>query len=332
MNLSSFNRRHFMKSIPVAASTLSLASFSAEETKAPSKSLVVEVHRPGITDENNRPDPAGVQEMLDKAMYEFTGETSRRDQWARYISKEDVVGLKVNGLGGPRLSTKTELINAVIKGLLELGVKENNIIIWEDREMCIKSFGMPENMGDTGIRVCRTDHPSIGWDEEELVFGSIRANISKILTRQITAMINLPIMKDHCFSGSTLSLKNISHGITNRSGKFHTDHCNPFIAEVNATPVVQKKYRITILDAFQGCFDKGPEFHPGCTYNYDSLYIAIDRVALDTIGTIRVEAARQEKNLLPLAEDNRPPDYIAQAANLGLGTNEPEKIEHRKLE
>ncbi len=324
---SSINRRHFIHTIPLAAGALALSSRAGDE-----KSLVVEVHRPGITGENNRPNPAGVEEMLDRAMQEFTGEKSIRNQWARFIQKDDVVGLKVNGLGGPRLCTKTELIQAIIKRLVVIGVKENNIIIWEDRERCIKSFGMPENMGDTGVRVCRTDHPSIGWDDEALVFGSVEANLSKILTRQITAFINLPIMKDHCFSGTTLSLKNISHGITNRSGKFHTNNCNPFIAEVNTTPVVQKKYRLTILDAFQGCYDKGPDYSPGCLMNYDSLYIATDRVALDTIGTARIEKVRQEKGLLPVAEAGRPANYIAEANQLGLGTNDPARIDHRVIE
>jgi len=323
---SQVNRRNFIKTIPVAAGALALTA-----NAAPEKSKVVEMHRPGIVGANNRPDPAGVMEMLDKAMREMSGEKSTRDQWAKYVSKDDVVGLKVNGLGGPKLSTSTELIEAVIKRLVELGVKENNIIIWEDRKRCIRSFGKPENMGDTGVRVCRSDHPSIGWDDKEVVFGGVAANISKILTEYTTCMINLPILKDHCFSGTTMALKNISHGITNRSGKFHSNNCNPFIAEVNTTPVVQKKYRITILDAFRGCYDKGPECTPAYLYNYDSLYVAVDRVAMDTIGTERIAAVRAEKNLLPFSEVNRPPNYIAEANKLGLGTNDMAKIDYKKL-
>lgn len=326
MNSRSLNRRHFMQTIPAAAGVMSLASFAEEE-----KSRVVEVYRPGIVKENAKLDPAVVQEMLDKAMQEFTGEKSTKDQWAKYVTKDDVVGLKVNGLGGPRLCTKPELIQAVIKRLLDIGVKENNIIVWEDRIMCLKSFGATENMGNTGVRYCQTGHESIGWDEEEIVFGGVSARISKILTQMTTCMINMPILKDHCFSGTTISLKNISHGITNCSGKFHQNNCNPQIAEVNTAPVVQKKYRISILDAIVGCFDKGPEYHPGCNYNYESLYVAVDRVAMDTIGTARVEAARKEKGLPPVAETGRPTNYIAEAAKLGLGTNDPAKIDHRVL-
>jgi len=308
------------------AGAASLVSFAAEE-----KSRIVEVHRPGIVTEDNKIDPTVVLEMLDKAMQEFTGEKSTQDQWAKYVSKDDVVGLKVNGLGGPRLCTKPEIIQAVIKRLLDVGVKENNIIVWEDRERCAKSFGMPLNFGDTGVRVCHTDHPSIGWDDEEIEFGGVKARISKILTQMTTCMINLPILKDHCFSGTTISLKNISHGITNSSGKFHENNCNPQIAEVNTASVVQKKYRLTVLDAIIGCIDKGPEYHPGCNYNFESLYVAVDRVALDTVGTARVEAARQEKGLMPVAETGRPTNYIAQAAKLGLGTNDPAKIDHRVI-
>jgi len=230
------------------------------------------------------------------------------------------------------LSTKKELIQAIIKGLLELGVKENNIIVWDDRVRCIKSIGMDENLGKTGVRVYPTNHPSIGWEEKETDFGSASANLSKILTQHITAFINLPIMKDHRYSGTTLSLKNISHGITNRSGRFHTNNCNPFIAEINTTPVVQKKYRLTILDAFQGCFDRGPMYSPVGLINYDSLYIATDRVALDTVGTARIEAVRKARDLPPVAEAGRPATYIAEAEKLGLGNRNMERIDHRTLE
>ena len=317
------NRRNFMKTIPAVAGALSLTSSAAQE-----KSKVVEIHRPGIVGVNNRPDPVGVQEMLDKVMREISGQKSTRDQWAKYISKDDVVGLKVNGRGGPHMSTKTELIEAVIKRLMELGVKENNIIIWDDRQRCIRSFGRPENMGDTGIRVCRSDHPSIGWDEQEVMFNGILANISKILTQYTTVMINMPLMKDHTYAGTTLSLKNISHGITNSSSKFHSNHCNPYIAEINTTPVVHQKYRITIMDGFRGCFDKGPNYNPAFACNYESLYVAIDRVAMDAVCSPRIEATRQKHNLLPLSELGRPTNYIADAHRLGLGNNEIDKIDH----
>ena len=327
MNRPSINRRGFIKTIPAAAGAIALNSYAAQD-----KSLIVEVHRPGITGKDNRPDATGAQQMLDKAMREFTGLTSTKDQWAKFIKKDDVVGLKVNGLGGPKLSTKKELIFAIIKRLVEFGVKENNIIVWDDRQRCIRSIGMDENLGNTGVRVYPTDHPSIGWEEKEYTFGSVTANITKILANQITAFINLPLLKDHRNSGSTISMKNISHGITNRSNKFHENNCCPQIAEVNATPLVQQKYRLTILDAFQGCFNRGPGYSPSGVFNYDSLYIATDRVALDTIGTSRIEAVRKSKDLLPFAEVGRPAKYIAEAAKLGLGTNDITKIEHRIVE
>lgn len=327
MNDRSIDRRSFIKTIPAAAGVFPLLARAQQE-----KSRVVEVHRPGITGENDRPDPAGVQEMLDKAIEAFTGEKAVKDQWAAIVSPEDVVGLKVNGLGGPRMSTKKELVFAIIKRLVEFGIPENNIIVWDDRERCMKSIGIENNLGDTGVRVYPTDHPTIGWEEKEIKFGSVSARITKILTQQITAMIDLPILKDHRIAGTTISLKNISHGITNSSGRFHDNNCNPYIAEVNNTPVVLEKYRITIVDAFQGCFDQGPMYAPGCSYNYDSLYVAVDRVAMDTIGHARIEAVRKEKGLPPVAEVGRPADYIAQAAKLGLGTMDTAQIDHQVIE
>ena len=41
-----------------------------------------------------------------KGMQAFTGEKSRRDQWLQFVKPDDIVGLKVNGLGGKLICTK----------------------------------------------------------------------------------------------------------------------------------------------------------------------------------------------------------------------------------
>jgi len=321
------DRRQFLQTTAWLATLPSLAPFATEE-----KSRVIEVRRPGIIGENFRPDPQGTQEMLDRAMGELTGARSRKDQWLKYVSAEDVVGLKVNGLGGPLLSTKRELIQAVIRGLLEAGVKENNIIVWEDRDAHIKAIGMDFNTGKTGVRVYSSRSDAGGHDESETHFGSGSAQLSKILTEQITALINMPIIKDHDVAGTTLSLKNLSHGITKDPGPHHDNGCDPYIAEINAIPVVGQKHRLVVLDGLRGCFDGGPTYRENCAYNYESILVSTDRLAIDTIGTEMIESVRKGKGLPTLAEAAHPARYLATAARLNLGQGNLSRIEHAMIE
>ncbi len=321
------DRRQFLQTTALLATLPSLSTFAAGE-----KSRVIEVHRPGIIGENLRPDSEGTQEMLDRAMRELTGERSRKDQWSKYVSAEDIVGLKVNGLGGPQLSTKRELVQAVIRGLVDAGVKENNIIVWEDRDAHVKAIGMDFNTGKTGVRVYSSRSDAGGHDETETHFGSGSACLSKILTEQITALINMPIIKDHDMAGTTLSLKNLSHGITKDPGPHHDNGCDPYVAEINTIPVVGQKHRLVVVDGLRGCFDGGPTYRENCAHNYESILVSTDRLAIDTIGTNRIEAVRRAKGLPTLAEAAHPARYLATAARLNLGQGDTSQIEHVMIE
>lgn len=316
------DRRRFMQTTALAAGAAVLSSYAEE-----AKSRLIEVHRPGIIQENNRPDAKGVQEMLDRALQELTGEKSRKDQWAKFVKADDVVGLKANGLGGPNMCTKHELVKAVIQGLLEVGVQENHIIVWDNNDGHIKAIGMGINTGKTGVRIYSSEFSD--FDAEKTVFGSGNTHLSKILTEQITVMINMPIIKDHTIAGTTLSLKNISHGITNNPGSHHANGCDPYIAEINALPVVKQKHRLIIMDGLRGCCDGGPSFKLAGAVNYESILVSTDRLAMDVICTEKIEAARKQKGLDALEKVGRPTKYLATAEKMGLGQRNKEKIDYK---
>ena len=279
----------------------------------------------------NHPGAAAVKEMLAKAMKAYTGESSIKDQWARFVTKDDVVGIKVNCLGGQRLSTKKELVQAIIENLLETGIKENNIIVWDRRSDHLRDLGMDVNTGKTGIRVYATDHKEIGYDSETYSYQSGASRLSKIWTRQVTAVVNVPIMKDHRIAGTTLSLKNISHGVIDNPQDCHRNGCDPYIAQINALPEIQKKHKLVIMDALQGCFDGGPRYRPAGSIDYESIYIAEDCVALDAVGTSRIDETRKEKGLRSVADAGTPATYIAAANELKLGNHDFSMIDHQVI-
>ncbi len=322
------DRRRFLETTAFLTASSALPGFTADN-----KSQVIEVHRQGIIGDNNRPNPEGTQEMLDRAMQELTGMKSRKDQWAQFVTKDDVVGLKVNGLGSASLCTKHEIVHAVIRGLLDVGVKENNIIVWDNNDKHTEAIGIPFNTGDTGFRVYSSQSAAAGHDENETNFGAGSTHLSKILTEQITALINLPIIKDHQIAGTTLSLKNISHGITDNPGKHHSNECDPFIAEINNIPVVCEKHRLVVMDGLRGCYEGGPRLRtPGTEHNYESILVATDRVAIDKVCSDMIDKVRKEKGMKTIREKGYSYKFLETAEKLGLGTADLSKIEHRVIE
>jgi len=66
---------------------------------AAAKSKVVWIHHSKVIDAAGRVEAPLLQEMLDKALTEFTGRGSIADAWRQFVKPEDIVGLKLNTLG-----------------------------------------------------------------------------------------------------------------------------------------------------------------------------------------------------------------------------------------
>jgi len=296
------------------------------------RSPVIEVHRPGVMRPDNRPDPVAVREMLDRGMKALTGESSVRGQWLRFVSPDDVVGLKVNGLGGPLMSTKHELARAVIEALRDSGVKPGNIVVFDRYAEHLRAVVLKSRLEDLGVTVISSEDAGAGFDGTATVFESGSTHLTRILTGRITALINLPIVKDHGLSGTTISLKNLSHGLTDKPWEFHGNNCDPYIAHVNALPAVVKKHKLVIADGLLGCCDGGPDYKSDGVVKYESLLFSTDRVALDTVATGMIEAARQQKGFPDLVAAGRPPKYLVTSERIGLGNHDKTRIDHRIVE
>ena len=324
------DRRSFIRCAAVAAG--GALAMRRGLLAVPAKSTVIEVHRPGTLLPDNRPDPAAVRDMVDRGMMALTGESSRRDQWRRFVSTEDVVGLKVNGLGGPHISTKHELVRAVIEALRDSGVKPENIVVFDRYAGHLKAVVLNSNLKALGVQVVSCEDPGIGFDSDASAFESGSTHLTRILTGRITCLINLPIVKDHEISGTTISMKNLSHGLTDKPWELHADNCDPAIAHVNALPAITRKHRLIITDGLLGCCDGGPGYAPAGVVKWESLLFATDRVAHDAVTTGMIEAARRQKGFPALTEAGRPPKYLLTAEKIGLGNRNEAMIDYRKIE
>ena len=119
---------------------------------AQARSRVASVAATGILSGENY-DPAVVHRAFEAGLKGLTGERTLDASWASMFSKHDVVGVKVNCIAAPRMSTSLASINEVIAGLKRAGVAENNIIVWDHADSAFRRTGLTVNRSATGVRI-----------------------------------------------------------------------------------------------------------------------------------------------------------------------------------
>jgi uncharacterized protein (DUF362 family) len=164
-----------------------------------------------------------------------------------------------------------------------------------------------------------------GYDPEISESRAVGTCLSRIVSTKASAIINLPLLKDHDLAGISVALKN-HFGSINNPNKMHTDHCTPYVADLNLMPAIRDKQRLIVCDALLVTFDGGPSFNPQHTARYGALLVGTDPVAIDAIGLQIIEDLRKRHGLEPIAAQARAPRYIAVAGRYGLGVADPAKI------
>ena len=198
-------------------------------------------------------------------------------------------------------------------------------MVWDRNAREIEACGLTINTDPSRIRVFGSD--VFGYEELQDSWGTARIKLSKILTRECAMVVSLPILKDHNLAGVTFSMKNM-YGVIDRPGDLHPNGCNPAIADLNCIPAIREKVRFTIGDAISSVYDGGPSFHPERLWQPNALIVGEDRVAVDRTAWQLLEKKRAEVGMPTLEAANRPPRYIASAADAAhnLGTDDPERI------
>lgn len=274
----------------------------------------------------SRPEPKLFQTMIIKGLILLTSQSETKQAVERIFSPTDRIGIKINTIAGPRLSTVPELALALTSVLNLGGIAERNMIIWDRTNRELREAGYPLQTSRDKLKIFGTDNGGAGYEQEPYSFRHIGSLFSTILTNFVTASISLAILKDHGLAGITAGMKNY-FGAVHNPNKYHDNHCDPFVAELLACPPIKTKHRLSILDALVVQFHKGPSFHPRWAAQYEALIFGLDPVATDAVGWSIIEKLRAEKGLPSLKEEGRPPSYLDTARVLGLGENDLRKIQ-----
>lgn len=313
-------RRAFLKDSAVGAAGVMLGATgcspfaeaghmpAANNSLPAGKSKVVIVREKGAAEAGVK-----VEEMLERAMLEFTGETQSAASWRHFFSPDDVVGVKVNMMMTP---TSPELSLAVIRGIMKAGVPEKSIISWD------------RDKAGYGLQGATVREERFGYDDKSL---------SRIVTDKATALVNVPGMKIHWLAGIAVALKNWVGAITKINVPdigvayaIHGDSCAE-CASINAIPAIKDKCRLVVVEALRPLFHGGPQVNPSYLWPYDGIIVGTDPVAVDTVCMKILEAKRREYEGGEWPISPPPKHVFAAEQKYKLGHANMENIELVKL-
>jgi uncharacterized protein (DUF362 family) len=321
-NEPEMNRREFVKTAAAGAAGLALMGLPTGRSEAVEKyphwGEVVVIRDDSATVGPNINDKI-VQSMLDEAIQVFT----KGGGWPSLIPSYktgETVAIKVN-CQNPMSSTHWKVVAAIVKGLVGMGVPQNNIVVWDAEDESFKySLMWVVKNAFRGVRLTATDKLSDPFDRSKSI--DIQGNptcLSRILT-DAAHLINVPVLKSHWEAGVTFALKNqqkIFHLPPEEGNQLHKNlgRGRPkaeAIALINTAPDIKNKTRLIVGDALFGIYLRGPSGEPEFVYN--GLIVGTDPVATDHQARLIIENERRN-NKIPIV----PSLHIEQAIRLGLG-------------
>lgn len=260
-----------------------------------------------------------VENMLGRGIAKLTGKSTASDGWKQLFKPNDVVGIKVNCLFGKGVSTRPEVVNAIIAGLRQAGVKPDNIIVWDRSTSDLLKCGFVPNKDGAGVKYYADDGD---WGPE-VEQGTFKGRVSKVIMEKATAIINAPVLKTHGLTGYSNCLKN-HYGSMDNPGQHHKTH-NTALADFSAIPQVRNKTRLVVVDALRPQVDGGPGLKQDAQFDYHTMMVSRDPLAADYQGLQIINKQRSKMGLDPLPEKKL--EWLRVAQERGVGVSDPAKIE-----
>ncbi len=290
-----------------------------------SMSKVVIVHS---RQKKNQPniDYQEVKHMFRKGFALLTGQSQLTASIPNLLNRRGRIGIKVNTIGGRKISTHPKTSMALAKALAENGIEAGNIIIWDRTNRELRRAGYTLNLNGNSTKIFGTDTHGVGYNSDLIAHLNIGSLFSYIQSDYIAESISLAILKDHGLAGVTAGMKNYFGAIHNPN-KYHDNNCNPYVAELFDSSLIKRKHRVTILDALTVQYHRGPSYHAEWAENYGALIFSQDPVAADSVGWHIIENFRKSKGLPSLKEEKREPAYLHAADQMDLGIANLEKIQ-----
>ena len=286
-----------------------LTAQQSETAKSTARAKLVLVRDKGAMTVEGQENAELLETMLGKAFCAYTGEKDPIAALGHFIKPGDSVGVKMSVMMTP---THSELTAALARMLVRLGVKEEKIITWD------------RDKAGIGVEGAYTQNKKYGFGPEA---------VSRIITDEATALINIPAFKSHWLSGVGGALKNWCGAVTRINVRdvdtpypIHKDSCAD-MGRLAAVEAIRSKSRLAVIDALRPLFEGGPQVNPAYLWHYGGLLVSEDQVAVDAICTELLAKKREQYKGEPWPL-SPPPIHVTYAeTRYGLGVSDRERID-----
>lgn len=305
------------------------------------------------------PNPAVVKLMVDSLVLATTGAPDIVSAWKSLVEPEDVVGIKVAAAPGTLGGTHPVVVEAVAAGLRQAGIPANRILVWDRDRSELIAAGYRTDSPNYQLRWI---DPATGYDRDAIItapvlgrliwgdskFGQKDANarledllasgdqlsstshFAKVLSSEVTKVINIPSMCDSFFTGINGALANMTIPNIDNWRRFTRppQYGDPWVAEIYADPQIFNKVVLTIMDGLRIQYAGGPNPNPNFVEAYFTIYASKDPVAIDATALSHINEYRLVNHLPEIKEIS---GHVQSAQDLGIGVAAIERIQTRRV-
>jgi hypothetical protein len=290
------------------------------------------------------PQPAVVQDMVNRAMLKLSGKDDVVQAWRTVVATQDVVGLKVYCAPGPTSGTRPAVVSAVVRGLLAAGLPPRHIVIWDKHLADLRAAGFDELAQRYDVRLAGS--ADSGYDEKvfydkeimgELGYGDLdfdrsgaktgrKSYVSKLLTGDITRIITITPLLNHNVAGVTGNLYSVATGSVDNVGRFESQAARlaEAVPEIYALPALSDHVVLSITDALIGQYqgENMSLLHYSTALN--QIWISRDPVALDALANQELDREREARKM---SAGHANAELYHNAWMLELGVDDPAKVQ-----
>lgn len=321
----------------------------------PVRATVYSIHDPAAVDHFRANAPV-VRAMVDRLITAVTAQPDVVKAWSSIATPDDVVGIKVSAVGGELFTTHQAVVNAIVDGLAAAGVPRAHIVVWDRDLSALERAGYRPRAAAyqvTGIDAgegydpkAEVTAPLLG----KLVWGDLGfiphrganpiaadsfntsdvSHVAKIVSTQVTKIINVPVLSQSETTGIAGCLYNMTLPNIDNWRRFtqYESIGASAMAELYSNPRLSGKVVLHLMDGLVGLYAGGPEGQPHYAKDAATLFASRDPVALDSVALQQLEQWRANSYLPPIGERAT---HVRAAGQMQLGVADRARIDVKQL-
>src|SRR2546429_1346092 len=277
-----------------------ISSLLAQAPSPPAERSIVYTTHDADAIVSYKTDRRAVRAMVDRLILAATGQPDLAKAWDSLISPNDKIGIKISAAGGELFTTHHDVVSAIVDGLVAAGHPRSSIIVWDRSLQGSKEAGYKKAADGFELKSIA---PRDGYDPKatftapllgKLVWGDVDyisdtgkseplsdtentssvSHFSRIISSEVTKIINVPVMSNSTTNGIAGCLYNMTIPNIDNWRRFAqgTGFGAESIAIIYSNPVISQKVVLNIMDGLLLQYGGGPQSQPNFFLYHSTLF------------------------------------------------------------